>query len=178
MEQVTQHQFRFSDASLKKVQEMKTRYPEGKQKSALLPVLHIAQDEFGGWLSAPLMDYVASLLDITPIEVYEVASFYSMYNLKPVGKCMFEFCQTGPCCLNGVEELIEYTEQKLGIKVNETTSDGRYTIKAVECMGSCGTAPMAQIGTYYYENLTKEKIDKIIEEFGKPDFDPFKKYTI
>lgn len=177
MEQ-TQQQFQFSEASLKKVQEMKTRYPKGKQKSALLPVLHIAQDEFGGWLSAPLMDYVASLLDITPIEVYEVASFYSMYNLKPVGKCMFEFCQTGPCCLNGVEELIKYTEGKLGIKVNQTSADGRFTIKAVECMGSCGTSPMAQIGTYYYESLTKEKIDKIIEVFGQPDFDPFKKYAI
>lgn len=177
MEQ-TQQQFQFSEASLKKVQEMKTRYPEGKQKSALLPILHMAQDELGGWLSPPLMDYVASLLDITPIEVYEVASFYSMYNLKPVGKCMFEFCQTGPCCLNGIEELIAYTEGKLGIKVNQTTADGKYTIKAVECMGSCGTAPMAQIGTYYYENLTKEKIDKIIEVFGQPDFDPFKKYAI
>jgi NADH-quinone oxidoreductase subunit E len=157
---------------------MKTRYPEGKQKSALIPVLHLAQNELGGWLSVPTMDYVASLLDITPIEVYEVASFYTMFNLKPVGKCMFEFCQTGPCCLRGVEDLITYTEHKLGIKTNETTTDGKFTIKAVECLGSCGSAPMAQIGTYYYENLTIEKIDKIIELFGQPDFDPFKKYDI
>ncbi|MCU0415899.1 MAG: NAD(P)H-dependent oxidoreductase subunit E [Cytophagaceae bacterium] len=168
----------FSETSLKKIQEMKSRYPEGKQKSALLPVLHMAQNELGGWLSVPTMDYVAELLDIKPIEVYEVATFYTMYNLKPVGNCLIEFCQTGPCCLRGVEELIEYTETKLGIKVNETTQDGRFTIKAVECLGSCGSAPMAQIGTYYYENLTKEKIDTIVELFGQADFDPFKKHTI
>ena len=110
--------------------------------------------------------------------MYEVASFYSMYNLKPVGKCTLEVCRTGPCWLNGAEDLVEYLETKLKIKVGETTPDGMFTLKTVECLGSCGTAPMAQIGTYYYENLTKEKIDKIIEEFGKPDFDPFKKYTI
>jgi NADH-quinone oxidoreductase subunit E len=178
MEQAELTTKKFSATTLQLIEEMKTRYPEGKQKSALLPVLHLAQNELGGWLSVPTMDYVASLLDITPIEVYEVASFYTMFNLKPVGKCMFEFCQTGPCCLKGVEDLITYTEKKLGIKTNETTADGKFTIKAVECLGSCGSAPMAQIGTYYYENLTIDKIDKIIEIFGQPDFDPFKKYDI
>lgn len=178
MEQAELTTKKFSAATLQLIEEMKTRYPEGKQKSALIPVLHMAQNELGGWLSVPTMDYVASLLDITPIEVYEVASFYTMFNLKPVGKCMFEFCQTGPCCLRGVEDLIAYTEKKLGIKTNETTADGKFTIKAVECLGSCGSAPMAQIGTYYYENLTIDKIDKIIEVFGQPDFDPFKKYDI
>ncbi|MFN8415923.1 MAG: NAD(P)H-dependent oxidoreductase subunit E [Cytophagaceae bacterium] len=178
MSLTTETNVRFSEATLKKIQEMKTRYPEGKQKSALLPVLHMAQNELGGWLSVPTMDYVAELLDITPIEVYEVATFYTMYNLKPVGNCMIEFCQTGPCCLRGVEDLIEYTENKLGIKVNETTADGKFTIKAVECLGSCGSAPMAQIGTFYYENLTKEKIDKIVDLFGRSDFDPFKKHDI
>lgn len=171
-------EIRFSPEKLQKVEEIISRYPEGKQKSALLPLLHLAQHEFGGWLSVPAMDYVASILKIQPIEVYEVASFYTMYNLKPVGHCMIEFCQTGPCCLKGVEELIDYTEKKLGIGLGETTQDGKYTIKAVECLGACGYAPMAQIGEYYYENLTKEKIDKIIETFGDPNSNPDNKYEI
>ena len=171
-------EIRFSPEKLQKVDEIISRYPEGRQKSALLPVLHLAQHEFGGWLSVPVMDYVASLLKIEPIEVYEVASFYTMYNLKPVGHCMIEFCQTGPCCLKGVGDLIDYTEKKLGISLGETTPDGKYTIKAVECLGACGYAPMAQIGEYYYENLTKEKIDRIIETFGAPNSNPDNKYEI
>lgn len=178
MAETTTGEIKFSEESLKRVAEIVARYPEGKQKSALLPLLHIAQREFEGWLSAPVMDYVASLLNIKPIEVYEVATFYSMYNLKPVGKCMIEFCQTGPCMLNGVEELIEYTEQKLGISLNDNTPDGKFTIKAVECLGACGYAPMAQIGKFYYENLTKEKIDKIIDLFKRDDFNPDQKYDI
>lgn len=171
-------QIRFSDEKLKKVQEIISRYPEGKQKSALLPVLHLAQREFGGWLSAPVMDYVASLLDIKPIEVYEVASFYTMYNLEPVGHCMIEFCRTGPCMAVGVEKIMDYTLNKLGIEDGQTTADGKFTVKGVECLGSCGSAPMAQIGKFYYEHLTEEKIDKIIEVFGNPDSDTFKKYEI
>src|SRR5258705_10041279 len=107
----------FPEDKLKKVAEIISRYPAGKQKSALLPVLHMAQDEFGGWLDVPVMDYVATLLNIEPIEVYEVASFYSMYNLKPVGKYMFEVCQTGPCMLNGSDNIIDYIKQKLNIGV-------------------------------------------------------------
>jgi NADH-quinone oxidoreductase subunit E len=154
----------FSDDKLKKVAEIISRYPDGKQKSALLPVLHMAQDEFGGWLDVPVMDYVATLLNIEPIEVYEVASFYSMYNLKPVGKYMFEVCQTGPCMLNGSDNIIEYIKQKLHIGVGETTTDGMFTLKTVECLGACGYAPMMQLGKNYREHLTKEKVDAIIEE--------------
>src|SRR5919112_6752768 len=104
----------FSDNNINEAQKIIARYPQGKHKSALLPLLHLAQDEFGGWLDVPVMDYVASLLNIEPIEVYEVATFYSMYNLKPVGKYMFEVCQTGPCMLNGSDEIIEYIKSKLG----------------------------------------------------------------
>ncbi|UEG50016.1 NAD(P)H-dependent oxidoreductase subunit E [Ferruginibacter lapsinanis] len=154
----------FSNKSLEKVAEIIKRYPEGKQKSALLPVLHMAQDEFGGWLDTPVMDYVASLLSIEPIEVYEVASFYSMYNLKPVGKYLFEVCQTGPCMLNGSDNIIDYIKQKLNIGVGETTADGMFTLKTVECLGACGYAPMMQLGKHYREHLTKEKVDAIIEE--------------
>ena len=147
-----------------KVREIVARYPEGKQKSALLPLLHLAQDSFGGWLDVPVMDYVASLLSLEPIEVYEVASFYSMYNLKPVGKYMFEVCQTGPCMINGSDDIIDYIRQKLNINVGETTADGMFTLKTVECLGACGYAPMMQLGKHYREHLTREKVDAIIEE--------------
>ena len=142
----------FSEQKLAKVAEIISRYPEGKQKSALLPVLHLAQDEFGGWLDVPVMDYVATLLKIEPIEVYEVASFYSMYNLKPVGKYMFEVCQTGPCMLNGSDNIIDYIKQKLNIGVGETTTDGMFTLKPAECLGACGYAPMMQLGKFFHEN--------------------------
>ena len=155
---------KFSDEKLKEAERIIARYPEGKQKSALLPLLHLAQEEFGGWLSAETMDYVASVLNLQPIEVYEVATFYSMYNLKPVGRYLFEVCQTGPCMLNGSDNIIKYIFEKLGIKPGETTSDGMFTLKTVECLGACGYAPMMQLGKHYREHLTKEKVDAIIEE--------------
>jgi NADH-quinone oxidoreductase subunit E len=158
---------KFSENDLGKVQEIIAHYPEGKQKSALLPVLHMAQDTFGGWLSTETMDYVASLLQIEPIEVYEVATFYSMYHLKPVGKYVFEVCQTGPCMLRGSDDIIQYITQTLGIRSGETTSDGLFTLKTVECLGACGYAPMMQLGKYYREHLTKEKVDAIIAECRK-----------
>ena len=154
----------FSDKSLAEVQRIISFYPEGKQKSAVIPVLHLAQKEFGGWLSVETMDYVASLLNILPIEVYEVATFYSMYNLKPVGKYTFEVCQTGPCMVKGSENIIKYIGEKLGIKPGETTSDGMFTLKTVECLAACGYAPMMQLGKTYREHLTKEKVDAIIDE--------------
>jgi NADH-quinone oxidoreductase subunit E len=155
---------RFSEDKIKMVEQIIQRYPQGKQKSALIPVLHLAQDEFGGWLSTETMDYVASLLNLQPIEVYEVATFYSMYNLKPVGRYMFEVCQTGPCMLRGSDDIIKYIYEKLGIRPGETTADGMFTLKTVECLGACGYAPMMQLGKHYREHLTKEKVDAIIEE--------------
>ena len=157
----------FSENKLQQVNEIIARYPQGKQKSALLPVLHLAQDEFGGWLDVPVMDYVASLLNIEPIEVYEVATFYSMYNLKPVGRYLFEVCQTGPCMINGSDEIIAYIKDQLNIGVGETTADGMFTLKTVECLGACGYAPMMQLGKIYKEHLTKEKVDQIIEDCRK-----------
>jgi NADH-quinone oxidoreductase subunit E len=154
----------FSKEKLNEVSGIIARYPEGKQKSALLPLLHLAQDEFGGWLSVDTMDYVASLLHIEPIEVYEVATFYSMYNLKPVGKYLFEVCQTGPCMLNGSDDIIKYIDDKLSVKPGETTADGMFTLRTVECLGACGYAPMMQMGKAYREHLTKEKVDAIIQE--------------
>lgn len=155
----------FNSEILDLVNKIKKRYPEGRQKSALLPVLHIAQAENNGWLSSEVMDYVASLLEIQPIEVYEVATFYSMFNLQPVGNCVIEVCQTGPCWLNGAEEILAHFEKRLGIKAGETTSDGRFTLKTVECLAACGNAPVIQVGTEYHENLTTAKADELLEKW-------------
>jgi NADH-quinone oxidoreductase subunit E len=153
----------FSASTLEKVEKIIARYPKGKEKSALLPVLHIAQEELGGYLSVDVMDYVAGIMNIQPIEVYEVATFYSQYYLDPVGKYVIETCRTGPCAICGGEEILLYLEKKLNIKTGETTPDGLFSLKAVECLGACGSAPVMQINTEFYEFLTKEKIDDIIE---------------
>ncbi len=162
-----QVEMKFSEEKLKQANEIIARYPEGKQKSALIPLLHIAQEENNGWLDVPTMDYVASLLNILPIEVYEVATFYTMFNLKPVGKYVFEVCRTGPCMLNGSDEIIQYIKDKLSIQEGETTPDGLFTLKPAECLGACGYAPMMQLGKFYKEHLTKEKVDQIIDECRK-----------
>lgn len=157
---------KFSEETLEVANSIIARYPADRKKSALIPLLHLAQAEFEGWLSPESMDYVASLLGILPIEVYEVASFYSMFNLKPVGKCLLEVCRTAPCWLRGADDLVDYLEKKLKIKVGETTPDGMFTLKTVECLGSCGTAPMLQCGADFYENLTQEKTDSLIEKLS------------
>jgi NADH-quinone oxidoreductase subunit E len=156
----------FSQEKQQKAQEIIARYPEGKQKSALIPLLHMAQDEFGGWLDVPVMDYVAELLNILPIEVYEVATFYTMFNMQPVGKYLLEVCQTGPCMLRGSDEIIAHIKDRLGINAGETTPDGLFTLKPAECLGACGYAPMMQLGKFYKENLTKEKVDALLDELS------------
>jgi len=154
----------FSDETLEKVKKIIARYPEGKEKSALLPILHIAQEELGGFLSVDVMDYVAGILNIQPIEVYEVATFYSQYYLEKVGKYVIEVCRTGPCAMCGGEDIADYLEQKLNIKTGDTTSNGLFTLRRVECLGACGYAPVMQINTEFYEFLTKEKIDNVISD--------------
>ena len=154
----------FSDETLKKVELIVSRYPESRQKSAMLPVLHIAQEELGGFLSVDVMDYVASLLHVQPIEVYEVATFYSQYYLEDVGKYVIEVCHTGPCAICGGETISEYLQDKLKINVGETTTDGLFTLKEVECLGACGSAPVMQINTEFYENLTGQGIDLLLDE--------------
>lgn len=158
------HADTFSPEAMALVRKIIARYPEGRQKSALLPVLHLAQAEFGGWLSPETMDYVAGLLEIKPVEVYEVATFYTMFNLKPVGKCVLEVCRTGPCWLRGSEDIVSYLQDKLGITDGETSTDGMFTLKTVECLASCGTAPVIQVGDHYIENLSCEKMDGVLNE--------------
>lgn len=147
-----------------RIDELISHYPADKRKSALLPVLHEVQDAHDNWLSIELQDKVAEILNIKPIEVYEVVSFYTMYNQQPIGKYMFEFCRTSCCAVRGAENLMDYTCNKLGIKEGETTADGMFTVVGVECLGACGYAPMLQLGDYYRENLTEEKMDALIDE--------------
>jgi NADH-quinone oxidoreductase subunit E len=155
----------FSSELVKKFDDIVSRYPVGKQKSALLPILHLVQAEFG-WLSAPAMDKVADYLQIQDIEVYEVATFYSMYFMRPQGKYVLEVCRTGPCCLVGAEKIMDYIEQKLGVKEGDVTADGLFSWRGVECLAACGYGPVLQIGPEYtfYENLTEQSVDKLVTE--------------
>jgi len=155
---------KFSAETEALMQNIIKRYPEGRHKSALLPLLHIAQADSNGWLSVPVMNRVAEILNIKPIEVYEVASFYSMFHLEPVGNCLIEVCRTSSCWLRGANDIVAHIEKRLGIKDGETSADGKFTLRTVECLGSCGTAPMLQIGEQYHENLTMEKVDQLLEE--------------
>jgi NADH-quinone oxidoreductase subunit E len=155
----------FSPELISKFDDIVSRYPKGKQKSALLPILHLVQAEFG-WVSPIAMDKVAEYLSIQHIEVYEVASFYSMYFLRPQGKFVLEVCRTGPCCLVGAEKIMDYIEQKLGVKEGEVTADGLFSWRGVECLAACGYGPVLQIGPEYtfYENLTPGSVDTLIAE--------------
>ena len=140
------------------------KYPAGQKRSAVMAALRIVQDQNNGYLTNDLMDAVAEYLDMPAIAVYEVATFYSMYELEPVGKHKICLCTNISCMLCGSDNIVEHLTQKLGIKMGQTTPDGRFTLKEVECLGACVEAPMFQIGDTYYGNLTADKIDKILEE--------------
>ncbi|MHC5352698.1 NADH-quinone oxidoreductase subunit NuoE family protein [Myroides sp. LJL115] len=148
----------------KRIDELLSQYPHDKRKSALLPILHEVQDAHENWLSVDLMDKVAQIIGILPIEVYEVVTFYSMFNQKPVGKYSFEFCVTSCCAIKGAEDIVDYTCNKLNIQPGETTKDGMFSVVQVQCLGACGYAPMMQLGDFYKENLTPQKIDDIIQD--------------
>ena len=150
-----------SEESLAHIGREIAKYPPGRKASAVMAALRIAQDEHG-WLSEPLMDYVAQLLEMRPIEVYEVATFYTMYNLKPVGRHQISVCTNISCMLTGAEQVVKHLENRLGIRLGETTPDGRFTLREVECLAACGGAPMFMIDKTYYENLTPERIDEIL----------------
>ena len=153
----------FTPERQKRVEQMIADYPEGRKKSAILPVLHLAQEQWG-WLSSEVMDLVADLLDIQSIEVYEVATFYTMFHLNPVGRNVIEYCRTGPCCLMGAEDVYAHLKQKLGIQAGETTPDGLFSLKEVECLAACGWGPVFQIRERYYMDLTNDRVDSIIED--------------
>ena len=154
----------FRPELLAEFDEIIKRYPEGKHKAAMLPILHLVQAEYG-WLSPASMERVAGYLNLQSIEVYEVATFYTMFFLKPQGKYVLEVCRTGPCCLVGAEKIMQHLENKLGVKEGEVTADGQFSWRGVECLAACGMAPVLQIGPEYtfYEHLTEESVDQLIE---------------
>ena len=182
--------FAFSAANLDRAAVIIARYPEGRQASAVLPLLDIAQRQCGNWLPRAAMDYVAGLLDMAPIRVYEVATFYSMFNLQPVGTWFFQICTTTPCWLRGSDEVVAACERKLGIHIGDTTPDGQFTLKEVECLGACVNAPIIQVNDDFYEDLTEETATKIFEgikndkipkpgsQKGRVGFEPNKRLTL
>jgi NADH-quinone oxidoreductase subunit E len=150
----------FSPETLKKFEETVSRYP--KKEAAMLPVLYLAQQEFG-FLSPEAIDYVAKLMGQPPARVHGVVSFYTMYNMKPIGRHHIQVCRTLPCALGGAEKITDLIKKKLTIELGQTTADGRFTLSEVECLASCGTAPMMQINDDYYENLNEEKVTEILD---------------
>lgn len=157
-----------SDNIKKQIDEWVTRYPAEQKRSGVLQALRFVQDDNDDWLSEELMDAVADYLDMPKMAVYEVATFYGMYNLKPVGKNTVAICNNISCMLCGSENLIEHLENRLGIKVGETTKDGAITLKEVECLAGCAFAPVMQVNDKkYHENMTVEKIDKLLDEIAK-----------
>lgn len=147
----------------KRIDRWIARYPTDQKQSAVIAALRIVQEVNGGHLTQDLMDQVANYLDMTPISVYEVATFYSNFEHKPVGRHKVCFCTNISCMLRGSDELLEYLEKKLGVGVGEVTSDGKFSIKKVECLGACGGAPMMQVGKVYYEDLTEARLDEILD---------------
>ncbi len=156
--------FQFSKENLKKAKEYISKYPEGKQRSALMPLLWLAQEQNDNWLPQDALDYIADMLELPPIKVYEVATFYTMYNLEPVGKNHIQVCRTTPCWLRGSEDITKLCKKKLGIGLGETTSDKQFSLMEVECLGACVNAPMVQINYDFFEDLTAESMEQIIDD--------------
>lgn len=159
--------FAFTADNQAKADAIIAKYPAGRQASAVLPLLALAQRQNSGWLSRTAMDHVALMLDMAPIRVYEVATFYTMYRLKPCGEHVVEICTTTPCWLKGSDAIVAALEQKLGIGLGETTVDGKFTLTEVECLGACVNAPMLQIGDHYYEDLTPNSVVALIEALAR-----------
>ena len=155
--------FEFTAENMKKANAFIARYPEGRQRSAVMPLLDLAQRQNGGWLPDGAVDAIAVILDMAPIRVLEVATFYSMYKLKPVGKHQINVCTTTPCWLRGSDEIVHACKKSLGIGVGETTADGEFTLAEVECAGACVNAPVVEIADEYYEDVDAESMARIIE---------------
>ncbi len=156
--------FEFTSENLKKSQEIISKYPEGRHKSAVMPLLDLAQRQNNNYISQEIISYIAKMLDLPEIRVYEVATFYSMYNLKPVGKYLLQICGTTPCMLRGSEELFKVCKENFGADRNETSADGIFTVKEVECLGACVNAPMVQINDDYYEDLNAKIMNEILTD--------------
>lgn len=157
-------EIKFTEENTKKLNDIKEHYPN--TQAMVMPALWLAQEQFG-WISAEIMEYVAGFLNIPAEKVLAVVKFYTMYNTKPVGKYHLQVCTNVSCMLKGAYDILDYISEKLNIKPGETTPDGNFTVTEVECLGSCGTAPMMQMNNYYEENLTREKIDELFSQISK-----------
>jgi NADH-quinone oxidoreductase E subunit len=156
--------FEFTSENLERAQWYIAKYPPGRQQSAVLPLLHLAQRQHDGWLPRAAMDYVAGLLQMAPIRVYEVATFYTMFNLRPVGRYLLQVCATTPCWLRGSDDVAAACEKKLGIGIGGTTADGMFTLVEVECLGACVNAPILQVNNEnFYEDLDGPKTEELLD---------------
>jgi NADH-quinone oxidoreductase E subunit len=162
--------FDFTGENFERAKAHIAKYPAGRQASAVLPLLDLAQRQHGGWLPRAAMDRVAEMLEMAPIRVYEVATFYTMFNLRPVGRYLLQACTTTPCWLRGSEQVVSTCERKLGIGIGETTSDGLFTLVEVECLGACVNAPVLQVNDDFYEDLDGPATEVLLDSLraGKP----------
>ena len=156
--------FKFNDKNLDKAQKIIKNYPEGKQQSAVMSLLYLVQKQNNNWIPLVAMKYIAKFLSMPYIKVYEVATFYTMYNLSPVGKYFFQICTTTPCMIRGAYDIVKACKEKISDKENEISKDKTCSWVEVECLGACINAPMMQINDDYYEDLNKEKTEKIINQ--------------
>ena len=163
--------FAFTSENLKKAKVIVAKYPEGRQQSAVMPLLYLVQDQ-AGWVPVAAMDHVAEILDMAAIHVYEVATFYTMFNLEPVGTYLIQVCTTTPCMLRDSDAVVEACRRQLEIDWDETTADGKFTLKEVECLGACVNAPMVQINNDFYEDLDAEKVVALLEALRKGEKPP------
>lgn len=164
--------FEFTPENLELAKRIIAKYPPGRQQSAVMPLLDLAQRQNANWLPRVAIDYVADLLEMPRIRAHEVATFYTMYNLKPVGKHFVQVCTTTPCWLRGSDDIVHACEKKLGIGLGETTDDGQFTLVEVECLGACVNAPMVQINDDYYEDLTPETMGKVLDALARGETPP------
>lgn len=167
MSNIEAKEFIFNEENLVLSDKIIARYPKGKQKSAILPLLDLAQRQNGGWVSGAVVEYLSKLLDMPAIRIFEVVSFYTMFNTKPVGKHHVQICRTTPCWLRGSDELSERCTKVLNIKKGQTTMDNKFTLSEVECLGACRNAPVVQINDDYYDDLTPNKFESLLKELAK-----------
>jgi len=160
-------EFAFTAENLDAAKAIVAKYPEGREASATMPLLTLAQRQNDNWLPRAAMDVVADMVGLAPMRVYEVATFYTMYNLKPVGKNFVQVCTNISCLLKGSDDVFKVCKKKLGIENGETTPDGQFTLLEVECLGACVNAPMMQIGDDYYEDLDAASTEKVLDALAK-----------
>jgi NADH-quinone oxidoreductase E subunit len=164
--------FAFTPENRAECDRIIAKYPKGRQASAVLPMLYVAQRQ-EGWVPRAAMDVIAEILDMAPIRVYEVATFYTMFNLQPVGKYHIQVCRTTPCWLRGADQMSETCKKKLGIGLKETTKDGLFSLVEVECLGACANAPVVQVNDDFYEDLDPKKLEWLLDELAagrKPQY--------